>query len=339
MKVNAVTKKRDTPSGWYRIGILKELFSDRGVEVNEIIPRVSSIPPAETLKRPIWLIAALLERLTYIYKLKGADVTILQRELISTLPTVENLLPGKIILDVDDAIFLKKKGWAANNAARASIGVVCGNDYLADYFSKYNNNVRVIPTGVNVKSMIIDPKRMTGIDKKIIGWIGTTGNLKFLELITPDLVALLKKRSKDVELRIITSMVGGIPAQLMPYCTFVKWYPGIEFEELPKWSVGLMPLANSEWAKGKCSFKMLQYMSAGIPVVVSPVGMNLDVLNKGCFGYGPRTGGEWYSAIEALIDNQKLNYEYGKQARLIAEMDFSLESVVDKWMNVLDNWV
>jgi glycosyltransferase involved in cell wall biosynthesis len=339
LKINAVTAGLESPSGWYRIGALKGLLSKEGVDVNQIIPRVSSYPPPEKLKRPGWLLAALGERITYIHKLKGADATILQRELISTLPTIERLLPGKIILDVDDAIFLKKRGLAAKNAAKASKGVICGNNYLADYFSNYNENIRIIPTGVNVSDMVIDKKRIATSAKKIIGWIGTPGNLPFFESITPDLTAFVKERSRDVELRIITSEATAIPKKLRPYCTFVKWYPGIEFEELPKWSVGLMPLADTEWAKGKCSFKMLQYMSAGIPVVVSPVGMNVEVLDRGSFGYAPRSGSEWYSALEALIDNPELNYEFGRQARLVAEKDFSLESVVDKWLDVLASWV
>lgn len=339
MNVNAVTASKGTPSGWYRIGILKELFLDHDIVLHEINPKISRYPPPETLKRPLWLLAALFERLTYISRLRGADVTILQRELISTLPTVERLLPGKKILDVDDAIFLNKRGLAAKNAAKACIGVVCGNQYLADYFSNYNRNIRIIPTGVNVSDMKVDPERLTRSGKNVIGWIGTPSNLPFFEPIVPRLKEFFKNYSSHAELRIITSHADSIPTELRKICTFVKWYPGIEFDELPQWTAGLMPLADNEWVKGKCSFKMLQYMSAGVPVVVSPYGMNREILAKSEVGFGAQSGEEWYLALERLLVDLDLNHTLGRQARSLAEKDFSLESVVEKWLDTFSSWL
>lgn len=338
MKINAITRTGVAPSGWYRIGVLKPIFAAHDILINEITPKVSSLPPAEKYKRPAWLLAALWERLAYLSLLKKTDVTILQRELISTIPTVERFLPGKLILDVDDAIFLNKRGLAAINAAKASVGVVCGNAYLAEYFSKYNTNVKIIPTGVDVNKMMIDPKRIGKSRKKIIGWIGTAGNLKYFQPIITALCSILKEFGDSVELRIVTSHSSAIPVELRNACNFVKWYPNIEFDELPTWTLGLMPLNDDPWTKGKCAFKMLQYMSAGIPVVVSPVGMNRDVLDLGRFGYGPETEEQWYEAIKTLLENDGLNYQFGMTARSIAERDFSLESVVNKWLDVLNEW-
>lgn len=339
LKVNAVIARKESPAGWYRLQVLNELLAEKGVDFDVITPKISSFPPAESVKRPSWLIRVFLERISYIHKLRGADVTILQRELVSTLPSVERLLPGKIILDVDDAIFLHKRGYAAKNAAKASVGVVCGNSYLADYFSKYNNNIQIIPTGVNVSGMKIDQNRLSSNGKRIVGWLGTVGNLAFFDPIIADLKALLMEKKNEVEFRIITSDESAIPSDLRPYCKFVKWYPGIEFVELPRWSIGLMPLADTEWAKGKCSFKMLQYMSAGVPVVVSTVGMNNEILNKGNIGFGAKTGSEWYSAIKTLLDDDSLNLKLGKEARAVTEKDYSLESVVDKWLKTFDLWL
>ncbi|AKX54000.1 glycosyltransferase family 4 protein [Thiopseudomonas alkaliphila] len=338
MKINAITRSGVAPSGWYRIGVLKPIFAAHDILINEITPKVSSLPPPENYKRLAWLFAALWERFTYLNLLKKTDITILQRELISTIPTFERFLPGKLILDVDDAIFLNKRGLAAINAAKASVGVVCGNAYLAEYFSRYNTNIKIIPTGVDVNKMMIDPKRLEKPGKKIIGWIGTASNLKYFEPITAALCSILKEFGDEVELRIVTSHSSAIPIELSNVCNFVKWYPNIEFDELPTWTLGLMPLDDDPWTRGKCAFKMLQYMSAGIPVVVSPVGMNIDVLNLGQFGYGPETEEQWYEVIKTLLENDSLNYQFGMAARVIAERDFSLESVVDKWLDVLDEW-
>ena len=339
MKINAITRSGVAPSGWYRIGALKSAFEIKGIEINEIIPKVSSLPPVKKIHRPGWFLAALLERLSYLRRLKKNDITILQRELISTIPTIERLLPGRLLLDVDDAIFLNKKGYAAINAAKACVGVVCGNIHLADYFSKYNKNISIIPTGVDIDRMVVKKTRTNSDCKKIIGWIGTASNLENFNHIIPYLVALLRERKNQVDFRIVTSHASAIPFELRQYSTFVKWYPGIEFDEIPNWSLGLMPLIDSPWTRGKCSFKMLQYMSAGIPVVASPVGMNSDVLAKGKFGFGAVSGDDWYSAIEELINNESLNNKFGLEARHIVEENYSLEIVVDKWLEVLENWL
>lgn len=338
LKINAITRSGVAPSGWYRIGVLKQVFEAQGIFINEITPKIPSLPPHEKYKRPAWLVAAIFERLTYLSRLKETDVTILQRELISTIPTVERLLPGKLILDVDDAIFLNKRGLAAINAAKASVGVVCGNAYLAEYFSKYNSNIKIIPTGVDVNKMAVDLYRLSTSQKKIIGWIGTPGNLKYFEPIIPALVALLKDFGDEVELRIVTSHFSAIPIELQKVCNFVRWYPGIEFDELPRWTLGLMPLSNDPWTRGKCAFKMLQYMSAGIPVVVSPVGMNTDVLKLGQLGYAPESVEAWYESIKELIESESINYQFGINARHVAERNFSLESIVARWLNVFSEW-
>jgi glycosyltransferase involved in cell wall biosynthesis len=100
-----------------------------------------------------------------------------------------------------------------------------------------------------------------------------------------------------------------------------------------------MPLVDNEWVKGKCSFKMLQYMSAGVPVVVSPFGMNSDVLSQGKIGFGPISGYEWYQALELMIKDTELNNLYGMQARALAEDKYSLERVVEKWISVFNKWL
>jgi glycosyltransferase involved in cell wall biosynthesis len=339
LKVNAITRSNTAPSGWYRIGALTREFDSRGVSINEIVPFISSLPPKNKILRPAWLCLAILERISLIARLNREDVTILQKELISTVPTIERYLPGKVILDTDDAIFMHRRGWAAINAAKASIGVVCGNSYLADFFGQFNKNVRVIPTGVDVNRMKVNPNRLSGSSRKIVGWIGTPENLANFKPILSGLLPLFSEKKMDVEFRVVTSHESAIPFELKPYCTFVKWYPNIEFDELPNWSVGLMPLIDNAWTRGKCAFKFIQYMAAGIPSVVSPVGMNAEILRKSNMGYGAISSSDWHDAITSLIEDDDRNYNYGVQARMIAERDFRLERVVDQWLSVFNDWL
>lgn len=336
--IAAITGGKNEPSAIYRFRSIIKALNDQGINLQEICPYFPKYPPKNSIARPFWLAAALLERLTYIYKTSGYDAVILQRELISTLPTIEKLLPGNKILDVDDAIYLYKRGWAAKNVAKASIGVVCGNHVLAENFSKWNKNIEVIPTGVDVEKMKVQSNRLDINERRIIGWIGTPSNLNYVNDIADSLINVLKE-NKNSELRIVTSHKDAIPSSLQPYARFVQWYPGIEFEQLPLWSVGIMPLANDEWTQGKCSFKLLQYLSAGIPAIASPVGMNVEVMNKGAAGYLATNNDEWTDVLLAILSDDKTNLMKGVQGRLIVEENYSLTVVAQRWREVLEKWL
>lgn len=336
--IAAITGGKTAPSAIYRFRSIIDALDEEGINLQEICPYFPKYPPKSTVVRPFWLAAALLERLTYIYKTSGYDAIILQRELISTLPTIEKLLPGNKILDVDDAIYLNKRGWAARNAAEASIGVVCGNQVLAEKFSQWNNNIEIIPTGVDIEKMQVQPNRLDIDQRRVIGWIGTPGNLGYVDEIADSLITVLTE-NKNTELRIVTSHKEAIPSSLQPYATFVQWYPGIEFQQLPSWSVGIMPLADDDWARGKCSFKLLQYLSAGIPAVASAVGMNIEVMNKGTAGYLARSNDEWTDGLLALLADDETNLKKGLNGRVIAEENYSLPVIASRWREVLDKWL
>lgn len=336
--IAAITGGKNVPSSIYRFRSLVEVLEAEGVILKELCPLIAKYPPKSLFMRPPWLLAAILERLTFLYRTYGYDAVILQRELISTLPTIERLLPGKKILDVDDAIYLQRGGLAAKNAAQASIGVVCGNEFLAETFSQWNSRIAVIPTGVDIRRMSPDPSRLTVEKEKIIGWIGTPGNLSYVDTISNSLIAVIKG-IPNTQLRIVTSHPEAIPPSLRAHSKFVKWYPGIEFDELPSWSVGIMPLADDEWTRGKCSFKLLQYLSAGVPAVVSPVGMNIEVMRKGLIGYLAKTPNQWVEGLGAILSNPLLNESMGLAGRKVAEDFYSLEVVAQYWRRVLDSWL
>lgn len=337
-KVAAITGGRTAPSAIYRIRAIRQALGEVGVDLREICPRISKYPPKSNLVRPFWLAGALLERLTFVQRVVGYDAVILQRELISTLPTIEKLLPGNKILDVDDAIYLRRMGLAAKHAARAAIGVVCGNEVLAEKFSNWNQKIEIIPTGVDVLKMQVNSSRLSVGERRVIGWIGTPGNLAYVNSIAESLITVLEK-NRNYELRIVTSDKKSIPSVLSGYANFVQWYPGVEFVELPVWSLGIMPLDDNEWTRGKCSFKLLQYLSAGIPAVASPVGMNVSVMSKGAVGYLARTRDEWVDSMISILSSESLNLAMGLRGREVAEENYSLQVVAKQWRAVLDRWL
>lgn len=335
-RVAAITGGKNVPSAIYRIRALRLPLAGLGVSMTEFCPVFDKYPPRNKFLRPVWLASALLERISYVFRTRGFDATILQRELISTIPTLEKILPGPKILDVDDAIYLRRNGRAAKNAAEAAIGVVCGNEILADVFSRWNKNIEIVSTGVDVGAMPMIRNRAEGA--LTVGWIGTPANMRYVDSISGSILMALKT-VKGSRLRIVTSDKHAIPSSLRSVAEFVKWMPGIENVEIPSWSVGIMPLVDDEWARGKCAFKMLQYMAAGIPVVVSPVGMNQKIIDSASIGYAPLSGSEWTDAIVELLLNDSLNTKMGVEARLYVEKFYDLSVIAKKWEKVLDGWL
>ncbi len=335
IRVLAITGGRNVPSRRFRIAELVPFLAKEGIELTEFCPVVNTYPPASKALRLPWLAAALMERLTFICRSKGYDAIILQREMISTLMTFEKLLPKPLILDVDDAIFLHRNGKAAEHIARSCSLVVCGNRHLAERFSQWNENVAIIPTGVDTNQLRPITHHNNHHDS-IIGWIGTAGNYRYLEMIEPALRKVLAT-FPNTHLQIISNEFPTFLKHLSKQLDFRLWYPGIEKELLPRFSIGIMPLSDSEWERGKCAFKMLQYMAAGVPVVASPIGVNKDLLQTGNIGIDAVSIQDWTEAITFLLNDYELALKLGQNGRKVVEERYSLKQVAISWKNIFHN--
>jgi len=333
IRVVAITGGQNVPSRRFRIHAIVPYLAKRSIELTELCPTFSRYPPSSRLLRLPWFAAALVERLTFLYRSTGYDAVILQREMISTLPTLERLLPKPRILDVDDAIYLRRNGRAAEYIARSCSLVVCGNHYLAEKFSQWNSNVVVIPTGVDTDQLRTIEIR-NNVESPIIGWIGTAGNYRYLESIVPALSKVLGT-FKNSRLQIISNQFPHFLEHLGEQLEFILWRPGIENDLLPRFTIGIMPLVDSEWARGKCAFKMLQYMAAGVPVVASPVGANGVVLAEGHIGFAADSTQDWIEALIGLLEDFELASELGVNGRKLVEEKYSLKQVAMSWANVL----
>lgn len=330
--VIAITGGINVPSRRFRIDALKPYFLKRGIRLTELCPKISSYPPKNRILRIPWIVAAIVERFTFLFRARGYDAVILQREMISTLSTLEKYLPKPVFFDVDDAIFLYRNGNAARRISKLCSAVVCGNRYLGENFSKWNSNIYVIPTGVNTD--ILRPNTRIENSKKIIGWIGVAKNYRYLKLIEPALSKILKKYP-DVHLQIISNKYPEFLEHLKLQLDFQLWHPGIENKLLPQFTVGIMPLADSEWVKGKCAFKMLQYMAAGIPVVATPIGVNLELFLSGNIGLPASNNDEWVEALETLLNSADERRIIGLNGRRLVEEKYSLYTITKEWRRVL----
>ena len=324
--VAAFTGGKEVPSARFRLRQYSGKLSEAGVDVREYWTSQGAYPPSAHWRRPFWLAASLTQRLPHLLAARAADVTLLQREMISTLVTLEGLTPRPRILDVDDAIHLFRDGRTAQALARRVDLVIVGNPWLAEAWRRWTPHVEVLPTAVDLS--LFDPLPALGElpssppvpSPAVIGWIGTSGNLRYLEAIAPALREVVRRFPK-----LVLSVCCDRPPQLDGIrVRFVPWSPDAERSFFRDLSVGLMPMEDSLWEKGKCSFKMLQYLAAGRPCVVSPYGMNAEVLAQSVGALAACSQEDWTEALCTLLADPTAAAQRGAAGRELIAKHYDL---------------
>ena len=201
-------------------------------------------------------------------------------------------------------------------------GIICGNHFIAEKVRQWNSELIVLPTGVDTG------RYRPGIPKagpqQVIGWSGLGSGLKYLLGIEGALAEVLNKH-KNAVLRVVSDVRPAFRRIDSSRVEYIPWSVENEVTTIQEMYVGLMPVDDSLWSRGKCSYKMLLYMSCGVPVVVSPVGMNNEVLALGHVGFGPRSNQDWIDAISALLDNPENAVRMGSTGRKTVEDHFSID--------------
>jgi glycosyltransferase involved in cell wall biosynthesis len=156
-----------------------------------------------------------------------------------------------------------------------------------------------------------------------------------LEAIEPALVRAFAER-EQFELRIVADLPPNLPALDPDRVSFQSWSEVTEVAELQQFDIGLMPLEDNLWARGKCSFKMLQYMACQIPVVVSPVGMNAQVLSHGAVGFAAKSADDWTDSLIALADSAAVRQRMGEQGRRVVEHNYAVDVLAPRFARLLE---
>lgn len=325
-RIAAFTGGISVPSARFRVRQYIPALREEGVKIAEFYSGVGQYPPRIRWVRPFWAIATLAERLPNVVRTHRYDAVLLQREIMSSFVTLEPLIKRPRILDVDDAIFLQRGGGFAKRLAELSDKVICGNNYLAEWFGRWNVNVDVIPTAVDTERYFPNAKTKSPEQSQIIGWIGTSGNYKYLYGIEGALAKVMRAQP-GTRLKVVGDQLPEFRHLSLDQVDFVSWSEAIEVQAIQSMDIGIMPLEDSPWARGKCSFKMLQYMATGLPVVVSPVGMNAEVLTLGELGIGATTEKQWIDGLIALLENRTLRTRFGAEGRRVVESSFSIRVV------------
>jgi glycosyltransferase involved in cell wall biosynthesis len=251
--------------------------------------------------------------------LRWADVAVLHQIKLSALEArLFGALTQRRIFDVDDAIYVRKprrlgepvgdSTWRRRKFAatcRWVDVVAAGNGVLAGVARPAARAVEILPTSIDVSSY--RPAAAGAGGPPTIVWIGSPENLIYLEMIRPAL-ARLTARHRALKVRVICS---AFPAWPEINVERIAWSAATEAAALAAAHIGIMPLTDDEWSRGKCAFKLLQYMAASLPCVASPVGANSEAVIDGVNGFHAVTVEDWESRLETLIVSPELRARFG----------------------------
>jgi glycosyltransferase involved in cell wall biosynthesis len=315
IKVTALSGSKHDPSSRFRIRQFIEPLRELGVDVNEYWPLVSryKIEPLP------WLVAAM--RIRGLVASRFSDVTWLGRELISGRFSFEHLAGKKRVFDVDDAIWLPYGADFSARIVKYCDGVIAGNRFLARHYEALGAKVWLVPTSVDTERW--KPGKRTGQERWTIGWTGSWANLKYLYAIEEVLADFLAQHA-DSRLLIVCDRRAHFKKLPASAWEFAQWSMANEVWQVQQMNVGLMPLEDSEFARGKCGFKMLSYMAVGLPVIVSPVGVNEEILTRGELGLAARSSQEWYQALERLYQDRESGARMGANGREVVRRYYSV---------------
>lgn len=249
---------------------------------------------------------------------------------------------AKVVYDFDDAIWWehnisaenKKLAFLKNHSKTGTIIglsdlIFAGNQYLADYAVQFNKNIAIIPTTIDTSIYL--PQKIKKDDKVVcIGWSGSFSTIVHFSSAIPALQRIKKKFGSKVKFKII--------GDGKYYCAELEtkgdpWVAATEIDDLSQIDIGIMPLPNDEWTKGKCGLKGLQYMALEIPTLMSPVGVNTEIIQNAVNGYLPDTENEWVDILSNLIENKELRKRIGRAGRQTVIDKYSVEAWKQKYLD------
>lgn len=310
---------------------------------NKIYARRTNSP--NVLNKFLWLMTRVFRRLATLFFVRKYDIVFLQRE---TLPLVYPLidlaicrLSRRVIFDFDDAIYSAAENSSALVAKlsdprraerifRQCDAVIAANHVLAEYAKPYASRMAVIPTALDFNRY-----RTTKVDRKndkiTIGWIGSPFTVFYLEMLLSVFSKLARKFAFEV--KCVGAELSGqfdFPLKCLP------WKLEREIQDVKSFDIGVMPLTDDPWSRGKSGLKVLQYMAAGVAVIASPVGVNSEIICHGQNGLLATTPDEWLHALEQLIENEALRQKLAEAAIATVRETFDINVTAGQIIKVIE---
>jgi glycosyltransferase involved in cell wall biosynthesis len=306
--------------------------------------------PGHYLKKVAAFGGLTADRLKLLSDLSAYDLIFLYREAYPIGPALlERWLaaPGKppIVYDFDDAVFLPNVSdanrfmvslkWVRKipGILRLSTHVVAGNEYLAAFAKQFNPAVTTIPTCVDTgKFLPRPPGRARPAERLVVGWIGSPTTTPYLATLRDVFRRVNARRPFELKVSGAAADISfdGVPTRN------VRWSLDDEVTLFNTCDIGVYPLTDDEWSKGKCGFKAIQFMACGVPVVASAVGVNREIVQDGVNGFLASTPDEWAAKLEALLADAELRARFAAAGRRTVEQHYSLAVNAPKLAAVFD---
>lgn len=335
--------KGQAPSQRFRFEQYFDILSERGFEL-EIRPFLDEktwhnlYSSGKDFSKLLGVISGFAKRIGDVFRAIRSDFVFIHREASPIGPPVyewviSKVVGKKVIYDFDDAIWMPNTSaenkliaglkWhdKVSSICRWSWKVSAGNSFLRDFAAKYNPNAQLNPTSIDTVNL-----HVPGSDKEIkktvvIGWTGTHSTSKYLKIIEPVLKKLEEKFT--FKFLVISNRAHDLDVTSLE---FKPWNKESEIQDLREIDIGVMPLSDDPWAKGKCGFKALQFMALEIPVVVSPVGVNKEIVENGVNGLLASNENEWYDHLSQLLTSPDKREKLGMNGRQKVIDSYSVDS-------------
>ena len=325
LKLLVLLTKRQPPSSRLRMTACFEEFRKHGVEATAI-----PIP------------SGLFGRIQLLREATRHDVVLIQKKTSFRgfeLKALRQANP-RLLFDMDDAVMFHELEHHQPLTGKNLIkflrtiehcaAVVAGNRFLAAFAEANCPHVAVLPTPIDTNLYRLKDYE-TPSDTVTVGWLGVSGNLHYLQRLAPVFQALAQE-FPQFRLKIVSNDFIDIPG--VPIIKEL-WSLGGELESLRSFDIGIMPLDDSLWARGKCGYKILQYFGVGIPAVASPVGINTEFITNGSTGFLTNSLVEWESALVALINDVNLRQKMGLQAYQTLTQKYSMQHYAESYANII----
>lgn len=340
-----------SPSQRYRFEQYLNYFKSEGFEweLSEIITEKDDTifyAPGNHFKKAWILLKSLFIRLNDLRRAKKFDIIFIQREALllgSSYFEKQFYKKNKVVFDFDDSIwlldtspenkkfeFLKNPNKTKINIAHAH-SVISGNSFLANYAKQFNPNTVIIPTTIDSDFHIPKPE-LRNKAKLVIGWSGSISTIKHFEIAIPALKEIQKKYPNQIEIHVI-----GQGSYTHPEIDVISknWSSKTEVDDLNHFDIGIMPLPDDVWVKGKCGLKGLSYMACGVATIMSRVGVNPEIIEHGNNGFLATTNQEWVQYLSELIENTDLRNKIGIAGRETVVKNYSVNANKVKYLEVL----
>lgn len=344
-----------SPSQRYRFEQYLNYFKSEGFdwELSEIITENDDkifYHPGNYFTKALILLKSIFIRLNDLRRAKNFDVIFIQREALllgSSYFEKQFYKKNKVIFDFDDSIWLldtspenKKFEFLKNpNKTKINIAhahrVITGNSFLANYAKQFNQNTFIIPTTIDSDFHIPKPE-LRNKEKIVIGWSGSISTIKHFEIAIPALKEIQNKYPNQIEIHVV-----GQGSYSHPEINVISknWSATTEVDDLNSFDIGIMPLPNDEWVKGKCGLKGLSYMACGVATIMSHVGVNSEIIEHGKNGFLAESQQEWVNYLSRLIENPDLRRIMGNAGRETVVKNYSVNANKVKYLEVLKSLI